>query len=107
MDEANFRRLVSQVLEQLFDQIDCLETDDIDPTLSAGVLKVVFEPSGTFVLSQQVPVSELWLSANSRAWHFVQDQGVWRERDSAEPMLPLLSKLFADKLGIPVSLSLD
>ncbi|MED5371629.1 MAG: iron donor protein CyaY [Myxococcota bacterium] len=107
MTEAEFRRLVSEVLDQLFDQIDLLETDDIDPRLSAGVLKVDFEEGGTFVLSQQVPVQELWLSANATAWHFkiVDDQ--WVERDSQEPMLPLLSKLFTDKLQISVSLELD
>lgn len=107
MTEAEFRRLVSDVLDQLFDQIDLFDTDDIDPSISAGVVKVEFESGGTFVLSQQVPVQELWLSANATAWHFKMVDGQWLERDTQEPMLPLLSKLFADKLQLPVTLTLD
>lgn len=107
MTESEFRRYVSEVLEALFEQIDELDPDELDPTLSAGVLKVVFEQGGTFVLSQQVPVQELWLSANSTAWHFRFVDEVWLERDTQEPMLPLLSKLFSDKMGEKVALNLD
>ena len=44
-------------------------TDDLDARISDGVFQVDFEGGGTFVLSQQVPVRELWLSAFARAWH--------------------------------------
>ena len=103
MTEPQFRSFVSATLNGLFDQIEALDTDDHDPTLSDGVVKVEFEDGSTFVLSQQVPVQELWLSANMRAWHFVYVDESWVERDSREPMLPLLSTLFADKLGLPVA----
>ncbi len=106
MTELEFRRYVSEVLEALFEQIDELDPDELDPTFAAGVLKVVFEKGGTFVLSQQVPVQELWLSANSTAWHFKYVDQLWVERDTAEPMLPLLSKLFSDKMGEKVTLTL-
>ncbi|MCB9743211.1 MAG: iron donor protein CyaY [Alphaproteobacteria bacterium] len=106
MTEQDFRAFVGETLESLFDQIDRLPVDDIDPVHSAGVVSCAFEDlGGTYVLSQQVPVQELWLSANMRAWHFCYDPARegWYERDSDEAMLPLLSKLFSDKLGIPVT----
>ncbi|MCB9745433.1 MAG: iron donor protein CyaY [Alphaproteobacteria bacterium] len=103
MTEQEFRSFVGDTLESLFDQIDHLPVDDIDPVISAGVVSCAFEElGGTYVLSQQVPVQELWLSANMRAWHFKWDGEAWVERDTGEPMLPLLSKLFSDKLGIAV-----
>ena len=102
MTEQAFRSFVSETLNDLFEQIDYLDSDALDPTLSDGVIKVDFEDGSTFVLSQQVPVQELWLSANLRAWHFRYVDGAWIERDSAESMLPLLSGLFGDKLGIAV-----
>ncbi|HJN75046.1 MAG TPA: iron donor protein CyaY [Myxococcota bacterium] len=105
MTEQEFRRFVRDVLTDLFDQIDELDTDESDPVLSDGVVKVDFERGGTFVLSQQVPVQELWLSANRRAWHFRYEDGAWLERDSGEAMLPLLSGLFAEKLGLVVAFS--
>jgi iron donor protein CyaY len=103
MTEQQFRSFVSATLNGLFDQIEALDTDDHDPTLSDGVVKVEFEDGSTFVLSQQVPVQELWLSANMRAWHFVYTDETWVERDTRAPMLPLLSKLFGDKLGLAVA----
>ncbi len=101
--EATFRKLVGEALRDLFEQIDDLETDDIDPRLGDGLVDTRFEDDSAIVLSQQVPARELWLSANWKAWHFVFDDGEWKERDTREPMLPLLSTLFAEKLGFPVS----
>ena len=102
MTEQEFRSFVNEALEDLYEQIDDIDSDDLDPTFSAGVLTVDFETGGTFVLSQQVPVQELWLSANRRAWHFKFD-GQWRERDSSEPMTELLSQLFSEKLGMKIA----
>lgn len=107
MGEQEFRGFVRDTLSALFDQIDALETDGVEDISSTdGVVSCTFAGGGTFVLSQQVPARELWLSANLRAWHFRHDaaRGGWFERDSGEPMLPLLSRLFAEKLGLPVQL---
>lgn len=104
MSEQEFRGFVRQTLSGLFDQIDALETDDLDVSFSDGVVSCSFVRGGSFVLSQQVPARELWLSANLRAWHFCFDgaRGGWVERDSGEPLLPLLSGLFSQKLGLKV-----
>lgn len=102
-DDGRYRAAVDLTLSQLIDQIDELDAE-IDARLMPGNLQVVFEDDGsTFILSQQTPTHELWLSANLRAWHFRWRGGQWVERDSAEPMLPLLARLFADKIGQPVS----
>lgn len=106
LTEQEFRSFVAETLTRLFHQIDDLETDDTDATLTDGVVSCSFEQGGTFVLSQQVPTRELWLSANFTAWHFRWDneRKAWFERDSGAPMLPLLSKLFTEKLKMPVTL---
>ncbi len=100
--ESAFRTLVGDTLRTLFEQIDDLETDDIDPRISDGVVDTRFEDGSAVVLSQQVPARELWLSANWTAWHFRMVDGRWLERDSGEEMLPLLSGIFEEKLGFRV-----
>lgn len=106
-DDSAFRCGVAHVLDALLDQLDEVESDEIDPRLSDGNLQVSFEDTGdVFVLSQQTPTHELWLSANLHAWHFVRRDGTWFERDSAEPMLDVLGGLFTDKLGFPVRFSI-
>ena len=105
-DEADFRTAVKTILTALLAVVDDINSDDHDPSMTAGNLKVVFEDDSTFILSQQPPTRELWLSANFTAWHFICTEGVWRERDSERPMLAVLSKLFSDKLGMDIHFSL-
>ncbi len=106
MTENEFRQVVDQALTRLFEQLDNLDSDEHDPTFAAGVLKIDFESGQTYVLSQQVPVQELWLSARLRAWHFKLVDGQWLERDSAEPMLPILNGLLSQELDLTVGLSI-
>jgi iron donor protein CyaY len=100
--DTAFRAAVDATLSALLEQIDVLEAD-IDAGLMPGNLNVLFEDDrSTFVLSQQTPTHELWLSANLRAWHFRWRGAAWSERDTGEDMLALLSRLFAQKVGQPV-----
>jgi iron donor protein CyaY len=102
-----FRISVGEVLDSLLECVDEIDTDDIDASLTSGSLQVVFEDTDdTFILSQQTPTHELWLSANLTAWHFRRVGGVWVERDTSEPMLRILSELFSGKVGKPVEFSL-
>ncbi len=102
-DDAQFRMAVAHTLESLLAQVDEIDFDDLDPRLSPGNLQVLFEDTGsTFVLSQQTPTHELWLSANLTAWHFRRVNQIWRERDTGEAMLDLLGRLFSEKVGFPI-----
>lgn len=106
-DDSAFRRAAEAVLQELLDQVDEIDAD-LDPRLSPGNLQVVFEDDGsTYVLSQQTPTHELWLSANLTAWHFRCIDGTWLERDTDEPMLALLSRLFSEKVGHNIVFAID
>jgi len=105
-EDGPFRDAVKVALVRLLDQIDNIESDEHDPSMTDGNLKVVFEDDSTFILSQQPPTREFWLSANFTAWHFVFSGGVWLERDSGEPMTTVLSTLFSDKLEMNIRLTL-
>lgn len=102
IEEPRFRQVVATALKNLAAQVDEVESDDIDAKLTDGVLLVEFESGGVFVLSQQVPVRELWLSAFSRAWHFRYQDGAWPERDTGEPLEAVLTQIFTRKLSRPV-----
>jgi CyaY protein len=101
-DETDFRHLVASALKNLSQQVDAIDSDDFDSRLADGVFQVDWEEGGTFVLSQQVPVRELWLSAFSKAWHFRHGDGGWKERDSGEPLEKILSAHFTKRMGRPV-----
>lgn len=98
--DADFRVSVGRTLQALMMQADEIDSDDLDVRYTPGNLQIVFEDVGaTFVLSQQTPTHEIWLSANLTAWHFVHDDGQWTERDSGEDMLGLLGRLVSAKVG--------
>jgi CyaY protein len=105
IEEPRFRQIVASALKDLWKQVDGIESDDLDAKLTEGVFQVDFESGGVFVLSQQVPVRELWLSAFSKAWHFRWAEGAWRERDSGEPLEKVLSELFTRKMGQRVAIA--
>jgi CyaY protein len=106
VDDSAFRLGVSQALRALLDQVDAIDSDALESRLTEGNLQISFEAGGVFVLSQQTPTHELWLSANLRAWHFRRQGGRWLERDTREPMDSLLSGLIGGKLGQLVDLRL-
>ncbi len=100
IDETAFRKTVSAALRNLLNQVDAIDSDDVDNRLSEGVLQTDFEGGGVFVLSQQVPTRELWLSAFSRAWHFrLDEEKGWIERDSGEKLEVVLSANYTKRLG--------
>lgn len=101
IEETRFRQIVAHALRELSAQVDEIPSDAFDSRLADGVFQVEWEEGGVFVLSQQVPVRELWLSAFSRAWHFQWVDGRWLERDSNEPMADILTEHFSRKLGKP------
>lgn len=106
IEETQFRQTVSTALKGLLRQLDAIDQgEEMDIKISDGVLQVDFERGGTFILSQQVPVRELWLSATSRAWHFNLGDAGWTERDTKEGLNKVLSELFSKKLGRTVTLS--
>lgn len=105
IEEHRFRQIVVTALKNIASEVDVIDSDDLDPKLTDGVFQVDFDTGGVFVLSQQVPTRELWLSAFSKAWHFRYDGGAWFERDTNQPLEKVLSELFTKRLGKPVRLS--
>ena len=102
--DSEFRSAVDDLLDGMLSRLDTVESDELDPMKTPGTLLLKFEDGSTFVLSQQTPTHELWLSANLTAWHFVREGGTWVERDDGGPMLGLLARLVGEKLGLQVSL---
>jgi iron donor protein CyaY len=107
MDEHSFRHAVDAAMDVLLDQIDEIDSDDLDPSRTAGTLAVSFESSDAVILlSQQTPTREIWLSAQMTAWHFTQVGGDWVERDSGEPMVDVLGAIFTTAVGEEIRFTL-
>ncbi len=70
MDDAEFRRHADQALESLKRSLlQAEESAEIEVEENAGALKIGFDdPPGTFVISPNAPVKQIWISALSTSF---------------------------------------
>ena len=107
LDDSSFRMGVQNVFDQLFDELEDLDSDDFEIQMQTGSFIITFEDDNSvFMLSQQTPTREIWLSANYQAWHFLRSSGTWVERDSGVALQKILQTLFSTKLSDQVDISL-
>ena len=107
LDDSSFRIGVQEVFELLFDELEDLDSDEFEIQMQTGSFIVTFEEDNSvFMLSQQTPTREIWLSANYQAWHFLCSSGTWVERDSGVALQKILQTLFSTKLSEQVDISL-
>ncbi len=107
LDDSSFRMGVQQVFDLLFDELENLDSDDFEIQTQTGSFIITFEDDNSvFMLSQQTPTREIWLSANYQAWHFLRSSGNWVERDNGIALQKILQDLFSTKLSDRVDISL-
>jgi iron donor protein CyaY len=103
MDEQEFRRHADQSLESLKRSLmRAEETSAIEVEESAGALKVMFEePPGTFVISPNAPVKQIWISALSTSFKLDWSEAAadFVLAKTGENMKTLLTRLINQQLG--------
>jgi CyaY protein len=105
MDESLFRRVAEAALDSLMEHLIAREAEaeagfEVDE--QNGVLKIAFEePEGTFVITPNAPVRQIWISALSTS--FKLD---WDEAASAfilprtgEHLMALVDRLIGEHLA--------
>jgi len=103
MDDAEFRRHADQSLESLKRSLlHAEESAEIEVEENAGALKIGFdEPPGTFVISPNSPVKQIWISALSTSfkldWSDAAQDFVLAK--TGEKIKALLSRLINQQLG--------
>jgi iron donor protein CyaY len=103
MDEQAFRRRADQALESLKRSLmRAEESAEIEVEENAGALKVSFEePPGTFIISPNSPVKQIWISALSTSfkldWSDTASDFVLAK--TGENIKTLLTRLINQQLG--------
>ncbi len=103
MDEQEFRRHSDQALDSLKRSLmRAEESAEIEVEENAGALKVSFEkPPGTFIISPNSPVRQIWISALSTSFKldWSDAAGDFVLPKTGEKMKALLSRLINQQLG--------
>jgi CyaY protein len=103
MDELEFRRTAESALDALKRHLIAREEDEdagFEVEEQNGVLNVVFEdPPGKFVITPNMPVRQIWISALSTSFKLEWDAKASRFvlPRTGEQMLPLVDRLIQER----------
>jgi frataxin len=76
LDEPAFERLADETLKYLLASIEAALGDHLDIDLQSGILTIVLDAGGTYVVNRQAPNRQIWLASPlSGAWHFDYVEG--------------------------------
>ncbi len=106
MERARFMKLSSQALEHIDEVLGDLEHDDLDVDLAGDVLTLAFSDGVKFIINAHSAAGQVWMAANTDAWHFDydEDQGRWVARKNGDELMATVARTVGARLGQPVSL---
>lgn len=102
LTESTFDQLADRTLHALVDQIG--ELDDVEADLSQGVLTVKFEDGKRYVINSHRAARQIWMAAESSAWHFDWNGSQWISTKSKEELYALIERSVGKKLGREIKL---
>ena len=105
MDESQFRRVAEAALDSLMQHLMMREAEaeagfEVDE--QNGVVKVAFEePVGTFVITPNAPVRQIWISALSTSFKLDWDEtaSAFILPRSGEHLMALVDRLIGEHLA--------
>ncbi len=105
MDEASFDSAARDELHQLEDAFANIDPDDVDVSVSDGVLRLDLRDGTRIVINSHRAARQIWMAAVASAWHFdpVGD-GTWKTPKTGEVLRPTLARVLQERIGLSVTL---
>src|SRR5262245_32385030 len=97
LSEQIFDQLADRTLSALVESIG--ELDDVEADLAQGVLTVKFEDGKRYVINSHRAARQIWMAADSSAWHFDWNGSQWISTKSKDELLALVERTVGKKLG--------
>jgi CyaY protein len=105
VDESTFEQRAHEEMQYLEDRLSELDPDDVELTVSAGVLRVDLRDGTKIVINSHRAARQIWMAAVATAWHFDPlEDGTWWATRSNEELRATLSRLLRDHVGVNLSL---
>lgn len=105
MTESEFERLADDTLRSMVEQLANLEDEQLDAELESGVLTITFDDDSAYVVNSHRAAAQIWMSADSRAWHFRWAGDRWLSTKSDDELWTTLNERLSTKLGRPIRLN--
>lgn len=105
MDDATFEARAHDELTYLEDRLGELDPDDVELTVSAGVLRLDLRDGTKIVINSHRAARQIWMAAVATAWHFDPlDDGRWLATRSNEELRPTVARVLRERIGVSLAL---
>jgi CyaY protein len=104
MNDADFDRLASAVLQQIERQLEGSGVDADFELKEGGVLEIEFADRSKVIVNRHAAAREIWVAARSGGFHFRWDGTAWRDTRDGTELFAALSRLASLQSGAPVKL---
>lgn len=102
INESAYLQRVDGVFKRIQDACDSIDPDNVEAMATGDVLTLTFRDRSRCVLNTQRSTRQIWLAANSRAWHFCLDEatGAWMDdKDRGDELFATLTRIVAENSG--------
>ena len=106
MTNQEYLRLADNCLDRVADWLEGFDTDEVDYSMTDGMVSLDFPDGKRFVLNRQSGNSQMWLAAGVRAWHYdwSPEQECWLDDKDGHELHARLAEVVGEKIGRTVTL---
>lgn len=107
MNESEYLHRVDAVFHKILAACEPVDPDLVDAYAAGDVLTLTFADRSRCVVNTQRPTRQVWLAADSRAWHFSYDEASGRWLDDkglGRELFETIRETVARNAGVTLSL---
>jgi CyaY protein len=105
VDDETFDAIAHDEMVYLEDRLGELDPDDVELTVSQGVLRLDLRDGTKIVVNSHRAARQIWMAAIATAWHFdPMDDGRWFATKTSEELRPTIARLLKERLGLQIQL---
>jgi len=105
MDESTYQRLADAALKAIVDAFEDVDPEKVDIDSIGDVVTLTLAGGRRCVVNTQRPARQIWLAANSTAWHFSWDApaGRWLDDKGRGDLFGTIARIVKDAAGVVVT----
>jgi len=104
LSERDFETAADLTLRKLEQALN--DIGGVDADLESGILTLEFSDGVKYVINSHRAARQIWMAAESSAWHFDYSRGDdrWKASKTGDELWTLLEQVVTRKVGEPVTL---
>lgn len=103
LDEKEYLTLADKTFRKIADAFENIDGEDADLEPKGDVLTIRYKDGSRMVINTQRPTRQIWVSAQSRGWHFTYDSNASKwldDKGSGTELFELIAKTTLDATGL-------